>query len=83
MNHSDYEALDADEVAVCPECDSSQVRFYTPGGYRGYGDYPRYACRGCGERFDEFVTRERYTRSGGRSGLASRLLKAGPDEVSR
>ena len=81
MTHSDFTALDEGEVAACPECDSSQVRCYTPGGYRGYGERPRYCCRECGGRFDEFVARERYQHSGGPSGLASRLLKADPDEI--
>lgn len=83
MTTLDYEALGEDEVAACPDCDSSQVRYYTPGGYRGFGDHKRYACRSCGARFDEFTARPRKIRSAGQSGLAADLLDADPDEVGR
>ena len=83
MTTLNFNALDEDEVAACPTCDSSQVRFYTPGGIRGFGTHPRYACRTCGDRFDTFVVRERKISSTGPSGLARDLLDADPDEVSR
>jgi len=82
MKHSEFTALNDDEVAACPNCDSSKVRIYSPGGYTNHNGTGRYACRTCDERFDEYVTRKR-RQHGPTSGLAHRLHEADPDEVTR
>jgi len=83
MKHSDFAALDDDEVAACPECGSSKVRLYSPGGYADHDGTARYGCRRCEARFDAYDVRARRQPSAGPSGLAARLAAADPDEVSR
>jgi transposase-like protein len=82
MKHSDFTKLNDDEVAACPNCDSSKVRIYSPGGYTNHKGIARYACRRCDERFDEYVTRKRRQHAS-TSGLAARLEAADPDDVTR
>jgi DNA-directed RNA polymerase subunit RPC12/RpoP len=84
VNHSDFQALDEDEVAACPECDATQLRSNDGDSMVG----PRvtstaYSCNACSAHFDEPVVRKRQSSGGPKRGLAKKLYDADPDEVSR
>ena len=84
MNHSDYEALDADEVAACPECDATQINVKCIGSIPGPNvDDKKYTCSKCSTRFDDPIIRDRHGKGGPTRGMAKDLLDADPDEVSR
>lgn len=71
-----------DNVAVCPECDSSNVSLASPGGHpdqTGTSGF-RYYCGRCSAKFDEFDEREARMHSNGGSPDRSKLLKADPEE---
>lgn len=81
--HSDFTALAADEVAVCPECDSSRIGLSNTNSIPGKESTgPRYKCDACNMKFDTFVVRERQSQPR-RKGLANKLVNADPSEVSR
>jgi len=83
MNHSDFTALKDDEVAACPACDAAQVSRIKGRGMNAHtGKRYTYLCYACRERFDEFVTRRRKA-SATSKGLANKLLRADPSEVSQ
>jgi len=84
MKHSDHDALDADEVAVCPACDSSSVVVNSTSGLSSSkDDLHRYRCPDCNQLFDEFDRRRRASHGGPKRGMAKDLAEADPDEVSR
>jgi transposase-like protein len=84
MKHSDYQALNDDEVAVCPECDSSALIMNSTSALKADPDeLDRYRCRACDATCDEFVRREKASDRGPTRGLAARLADADADEVSR
>jgi len=84
MKHSDYEALDDDEVAACPECDSSGLIMNTTSAWKASADkLDRYRCRMCGATCDDPAVRKSYRNGGPTRGLAKDLYDADPDEVSR
>jgi len=83
MKHTDFKSLADDEVAACPECDAAQVSRIKGRRMNAHtGQRYTYLCNACGEKFDEFVIRER-KRNVGLKGLAGKLLDADPDEVSK
>ena len=83
MNHSDFTALDDDEVAACPYCDAAAVAKYGSDGIRSWtADTRRYTCHNCDSRFNSFCVREREAPAC-LKGMPRRLLNADPDEVSR
>ena len=68
----------SDEIEACPHCDSSSI-YANPGdGGRG-----KYGCYSCHEGFDRPATRDRKPGGTKRKGLAARLLRAKPEDVSR
>jgi len=84
MNHSDYQALDDDEVAVCPECDDSGVVMNTTNAHKSHPEtLDRYRCVDCNATFETFARRARQRDLGPTRGMAKDLAEADPDEVSR
>lgn len=84
MKHSDYQALDDDEVAACPTCGSSALEMNTTSALKTPPeDAERYRCGACNTTCDEFLRREKAKDHGPTRGLAARLSDADPDEVSR
>jgi transposase-like protein len=84
MKHTEFDAVDDDEVAVCPTCDRTPIQRVS-GSEMFEHEHKRgeYVCRSCGETFDTFTTRKRKQRSIRPKGLAGRLADADPDEVGR
>jgi len=84
MNHSDFQALDADEVAACPECDDSGVVMNTTDALKSHPEtLDRYRCVDCNATFEMFDRRSRQRDGGPTRGMAKDLAAADPDEVSR
>lgn len=84
MNHSDFNSLDNDEVAVCPDCDSSSIIMNSTSGLASSKDeLQRYRCPDCSNSFDEFDRRPRVSHGSPKRGLAVDLLNADADEVTR
>jgi len=78
MNHSDHDALDADEVAVCPACGSTQLQIHASSRS---SDRKRYRCWDCSARFDAFDRRSRKRDAKPRHGLAADLLQTNADDL--
>jgi transposase-like protein len=72
------------QTEVCPDCDHSRIRVRHHGKLRSHPDTSeRYRCCMCTATFDEPATRPARNNSTPKRGLAARLAKADPDDVSR
>jgi len=73
--------LKPNEVAACPQCDSSSVEVRRSTGMRTSGDSTeRYKCTNCGDAFDEYTVRVR-KNVGSPNGLAKKLADADPEDL--
>lgn len=69
-----------DEITVCPECESSQIRTRNINSMHGPESTKRWHCEDCRIDFDTPDTRPRKP-SGGVNGLAHTLSTLSPDQV--
>jgi len=66
-------SVPANEIAICPDCGSTQFQIATVARAE---DIPRYRCPDCRHRFEDFETRDRDVDGIPRNGLAADLFAA-------
>jgi len=72
-----------DTVTACPECDATAVRSRVGKGFATASDRSEeYRCSACGALFDEPAERERDQPANQLTGLAAKLDRMDPDDVS-